>query len=245
MPKKRVKRQKRSPNFALRIALITFSALLFAIGLTVFLNIPSQNFCANSISCINNLTGQKETTNKGVFLGKNVTAPDLPEDNPAFAIADMKAVLGDATGGTKHIYVDLTNQRLLAYDGNTLVYNFQISSGKWNPTPTGDFRIWIWLRYTRMTGGNKAKGDYYDLPNVPYTMYFYNDVTPKIWGYSLHGAYWHNNFGHPMSHGCVNMRIADAQTMFYWTNPTAGTISYASDTVQGPIITIYGTTPAN
>jgi hypothetical protein len=93
-----------------------------------------------------------------------------------------------------------------------------------------------------MSGGSGA--DYYNLPNVPYTMFFYNGQTPKSWGYSLHGAYWHNNFGHPMSHGCVNMRIPDAEKLYYWSNPNIKSwTTYATADYPGPTITIYGTTP--
>ncbi len=55
------------------------------------------------------------------------------------------------------------------------------------------------------------RGPGYDLPGVPYTMYFYK-------GYALHGTYWHNNFGHPMSHGCVNLRTSDAGWLFNWAS---------------------------
>ena len=172
-------------------------------------------------------------------MGHKVTAPQPSQ----FALKETRAVLGETTEDYKHIYVDLTKQRLYAYEGKSLVYDFPVSTGKWNPTPTGDFRIWIWLRFTRMAGGNPALGTYYNLPNVPYTMYFWNASTPKSWGYSLHGAYWHNNFGHPMSHGCVNMRIEDAGKIYYWTNPSAGNVSYAGKDTPGTLITIYGTTP--
>ena len=94
-------------------------------------------------------------------------------------------------------------------EGDATVNSFLVSTGKWYPTPTGEWRIWTKLRYTRMKGGSKALGTYYDLPNVPYTMY-YNQ------GYGIHGAYWHNNFGHPMSHGCVNMRPVEAGIVFSW-----------------------------
>jgi lipoprotein-anchoring transpeptidase ErfK/SrfK len=153
------------------------------------------------------------------------------------------AVLGDTTA-PKHIYVDLTNQKLYAYEGDKVVMSFMVSTGKWNHTPTGDFKIWIKLRYTRMTGGSGA--DYYNLPNVPYTMFYYNDQVPKGDGYSIHGAYWHNNFGHPMSHGCVNMRPADAGLLYAWANPpTTGNVTYATDKNPGTVITVYGETPAN
>ncbi len=50
-------------------------------------------------------------------------------------------------------------------------------------------------------------------------MFFYNDRIAKSQGYSLHGTYWHNNFGTPMSHGCINMKTSDIQQLYYWANP--------------------------
>lgn len=100
------------------------------------------------------------------------------------------------------ILVDLSQQRTYAYTGDTLMNTFVVSTGTWqHPTVTGTFNIYVKYRSTLMTGD-----DYY-LPNVPYTMYFYK-------GYGLHGTYWHNNFGVPMSHGCVNLRTPDAAWLF-------------------------------
>ena len=94
-----------------------------------------------------------------------------------------------------------------------------------------------------MEGGNPAIGTYYNLPNVPYTMFFYNNDVSKIDGYSIHGAYWHDNFGHPMSHGCINTKIADAKLLYEWTNPPAtGYTTYVDDS-EGTPITISGVTP--
>ncbi len=73
------------------------------------------------------------------------------------------------------------------------------------PTVVGRFRIQTKLTSTRMSGPG------YDLPGVPYTMYFYK-------GYAIHGTYWHNNFGRPMSHGCINMRTPDAAWLFNWAS---------------------------
>ena len=78
-----------------------------------------------------------------------------------------------------------------------------------------------------MSGGSKELGTYYYLPNVPYIMFFYNDKVSKSTGYSLHGTYWHNNFGVPMSHGCINMRTGDVAQIYNWA--TVGTT-----------VTIYG-----
>jgi len=137
----------------------------------------------------------------------------LPENLALLPI--NKNVLGlqvYAAEGEKWIEIDLDNQKLYAHEGETIVYEFPISSGlPWTPTITGEFRIWAKIKYTRMRGGCEIN-DCYDLPNVPYTQYFYK-------GYALHGAYWHNDFGRPRSHGCVNLRIPDAEKLYYWTSP--------------------------
>ena len=81
-----------------------------------------------------------------------------------------------------------------------------------------------------MSGGNASIGTYYNLPNVPYTMYFYNKEIPRERGFGLHGAYWHNNFGHPMSHGCINISPDNAGILFKWAE-------------VGTPLTIFGQTP--
>lgn len=229
MPKKQKTAKKKPQNKALRLTIIVLGAFLLLIGATVlFQSKPAQD-CANSESCISNLSGEKELDNTGEYMGQNVTAPELPEED-LYALEEAQAVLGETTN--KRLYVDLSRQRLYAFEGNTLIYDFPVSTGKWYATPTGEFRIWTWLRYTRMSGGSKANGTYYNLPNVPYTMYFGNAAVPNWRGYGIHGAYWHNNFGQPMSHGCVNMRIEDAGKIFEWT--------YWNKNL--PLV-IYGTTP--
>jgi lipoprotein-anchoring transpeptidase ErfK/SrfK len=145
----------------------------------------------------------------------------------------------------KKIFIDLTNQRIYAFEDNTLKYNFLISSGKWGRTPTGTFRIWIKLKSTLMAGGSKALGTYYYLPNVPYTMYFYNNQIPKTRGYGIHGTYWHDNFGHPMSHGCINMKTEEVEQLFYWAHPQdkGAHTTYPTPQDPGTEITIFGTAP--
>ena len=98
--------------------------------------------------------------------------------------------------------VDLSEQRLYAYDGDTLVASFLVSTGvAAHPTLTGSYAVYVKYRYADMSGPG------YFLPDVPYTMYYYQ-------GYGVHGTYWHNNFGHPMSHGCVNMRTSEAEWVY-------------------------------
>lgn len=73
-----------------------------------------------------------------------------------------------------------------------------------------------------MAGGQGA--DYYNLPNVRWVMYFYRD-------FGTHTAYWHNNFGHSMSHGCVNMRLIDAKELYAWADgPAEGKLGTAVST---------------
>jgi lipoprotein-anchoring transpeptidase ErfK/SrfK len=78
-----------------------------------------------------------------------------------------------------------------------------------------------------MSGGSREQGTYYYLPNVPNILFFYNDTTKKQLGYSIHGTYWHNNFGTPMSHGCINMSTPESKQIFDWAE-------------VGTSITIYG-----
>jgi len=100
--------------------------------------------------------------------------------------------------------VDLTHQTLTAYVGQTPVRTTLVSTGlPRTPTPAGQYPIWTKLRYDDMSGPG------YYLRNVPYVMYFYR-------GYGLHGTYWHNNFGRPMSHGCINLPTPEAEWLFNW-----------------------------
>ncbi len=104
------------------------------------------------------------------------------------------------------IQVDLSSQRLTAWKGGTPVYAVTVSTGKKStPTRTGVFRVQTKLRKTRMRGRN------YNLPNVPYTMYYQG-------GYAIHGAYWHRRFGTPVSHGCVNVAPNHAKWLFKWAS---------------------------
>ena len=135
------------------------------------------------------------------------------------------SILGD-TNEAKRIEVNLTEQRVYAYEGNRQIFNFLISSGKWDRTPTGTFKIWTKIRSQKMSGGSKALGTYYYLPNVPYIMFFYNENVAKHVGYSLHGTYWHNNFGVPMSHGCINMKTPEIAQLFSWAEVGTPVIIY-------------------
>jgi hypothetical protein len=110
------------------------------------------------------------------------------------------------------VEVDLYEQTFAAYEGSRMVYASLISSGlnRW-PTHEGIFQVWSRFYQTRMAGA-EGKVDYYNIEDVPYTMYF--DRTNEI---ALHGAFWHDRYGFKHSHGCVNMPPRDAEWVYYWS----------------------------
>ena len=136
----------------------------------------------------------------GLVLGK----PALPDD---------------LAPGEKWIDVDLTRQTLIAFEGTRPVFATLVSSGRRNtqdkekdfPTPTGTFRIGEKHVTTTMDGDVASDGPY-SIEDVPWVMYFQGS-------YALHGAFWHDNFGHVRSHGCVNLAPEDARRLFGWVDP--------------------------
>lgn len=150
------------------------------------------------------------TTVQALMSANGISNPNLIWVGQRLKIAkgSSSGTPGSATGPTSGRWIDinLRTQRLTAYQGSAAVFSALISGGlPATPTVVGRFRIYTKLVSTRMRGPG------YDLPGVPYTMYFYR-------GYGIHGTYWHNNFGHPMSHGCVNMRTQDAAWLFNWAS---------------------------
>ena len=136
-----------------------------------------------------------------------------------YFLASENNVLGDFEENTnKKIEINLSRQRLYAIEDGRIVHNFRISTGTWDRTPNGVFKIWARTKSAKMSGGSKENGTYYYLPGVPYILYFYNSITPKMKGFAIHGAYWHNNFGIPMSHGCINMKPSEAGEIYSWSN---------------------------
>jgi len=161
------------------------------------------------------------TDSLGLSETETVTLTPEPTETPGTLI--MEIVPDDSTGQSlaindpqiqysadnkdeRWIDVNLSEQRVYAYEGDILVNSFLASTGLADtPTVTGTFNVWIKVRIQDMFGPG------YYLPDVPYVMYFYED-------YGLHGTYWHNNFGKPMSRGCVNLTIDDAAWLFNWAS---------------------------
>lgn len=118
----------------------------------------------------------------------------------------------DLAPGDKWIDVDLSEQTLVAYEGERPVLATMVSTGKEDfDTPTGDFRIRSKHVATTMDGNTATDGPY-SIEDVPWTMYFHRS-------YALHGAFWHRQFGIARSHGCVNLSPLDARFLFTWTEP--------------------------
>ena len=130
-------------------------------------------------------------------------------------------------GGEKWIEINLSDQKLYAWVGDQMVDEFLISTGiSAYPTVQGIFRMWVRTPTQTMSGGSPESGTYYNLPNVPWVQYFYGE-------YALHGTYWHSNFGTPMSHGCVNLTIDDAEWLFNWAFPEwDGSIEWTRSTSE-------------
>lgn len=117
-----------------------------------------------------------------------------------------KPEIASSGNGARWIDVDLSQQMVYAYEGDVVVNSFIVSTGvARTPTVTGKYKIWIKVRIQDMSGPG------YYLRDVPYVMFFYKD-------YGFHGTYWHNNFGTPMSRGCVNLTIDDAAWLYNWSS---------------------------
>lgn len=142
------------------------------------------------------------------------TPSPTPTPRPTFTAdeyASRPALIGP---NEKWIDVNLTTQRLVAYEGDEAVFATDISSGRYPyNTVTGQFRIYLRLDTQTMDG--RRLGFDYVTENVPYVQYFYGD-------FALHGAFWHNDFGTPVSHGCVNLTVDDSQWLYNWA--TYGTL---------------------
>lgn len=135
-----------------------------------------------------------------VYAGQRLRVRAAPQQSTLSLVAAPAA-------GKRWIEINLSDQTLTAWQGDVAVMYTSISSGKAStPTITGRFAIGNKYPAQRMTGPD------YDLPNVPWVMYFHG-------AFAIHGAYWHVNFGTPISHGCINMRIPEAEMLYEWAPP--------------------------
>jgi len=137
----------------------------------------------------------------------------------------------------KRIEVSISTQSVSCYEYDKLVFKTTISSGLLNgdpgsngiptATPRGDFRIEVKMPSKHMGNGSLAADiGAYELPGVPWVSFF----TDK--GHAFHGTYWHDNFGVPMSHGCINMRSEEAKWLFRWCLPPAAADQISQTTLD-------------
>jgi hypothetical protein len=152
--------------------------------------------------------GQLRETTAGAWLAEgDLVVAELRDDPQGFA-AD----------GKKWIDVSIRKQLLVAYEGRRAAYATLVStgiSGMADPATThatvrGTF--YIHAKHVSATMDGDEATDSYDLRDVPYIQYFHE-------GYALHGAFWHDDFGRPRSHGCINLAPTDAAWLFEWTDP--------------------------
>jgi hypothetical protein len=139
------------------------------------------------------------------------------------AAATPKARPASIGASERWVGVNLSQQSLVAYEGDTPVYAAMVATGvPATPTVRGVFRTWLRRPGGRMSGG--AGSGYYYLEEVTWTCFFYS-------GYALHTAYWHDAFGRPRSHGCVNLSPYDAWWVYQWSAPGGA---------HSPAVYVYG-----
>jgi lipoprotein-anchoring transpeptidase ErfK/SrfK len=150
-----------------------------------------------------------------VEQGAWMLAADLAQPSVAAPPTELASAVG---APIRWIDVELATQTLVAYEGLQPVYATLVSTGRGpvgsgSETPTGVHRVWVKIAASDMA--NSDRGDleaHYQLEDVPYVQFFNGAV-------ALHGTYWHRDFGHIRSHGCVNLAIADARWLFAFTGP--------------------------
>ncbi len=184
------------------------------------------------------LSGKRERAGGGEFLetregrwiqaGEHLVRIDEPREWPSFAEA-----------GAKWIDVSILKQSLVAWEGKRPVYVTLVSTGadglgdpaETHSTVRGSFLIHT--KHVTVTMDNDEDGDRFDLRDVPYVQYFHE-------GYAIHAAYWHDDFGRPKSHGCINLHPTDAAWLFGWTTPEVPEGWHAAMSLRtGTTITIH------
>ena len=141
-----------------------------------------------------------------VFAGQTLYIPNPIYSGESYGVAPIPAAPPPAIGAGREIVVDLSDSRVYAYENGVLVHTVLGSTGlPATPTVQGDFTV------QRKYSAQTMSGPGYYLPDVPYVLYFYA-------GYALHGTYWHENWGQPMSHGCVNLPTPEAEWFYSWAD---------------------------
>ncbi|MEW6568675.1 MAG: L,D-transpeptidase [Chloroflexota bacterium] len=141
--------------------------------------------------------------------------------------SELTPISPDVPLAAKRIVISLARQELMAFEDSELVLRTRIASGAPSrgptangiptETPRGRFHVQIKTPLRHMGDGRLTSSlEAYELPGVPWCSFFVTST-----GVALHGTYWHNDFGRPRSHGCVNMRIDEAKWLFRWCMPVS------------------------
>lgn len=176
------------------------------------------------------LTG-KEVIVSGIHYLETRTH-DFIRDERLVRIDKFKSKPGWATPGRTWIHVSILQQSLVMYEGEKPVYATLVSTGsdglgdpeETHSTIRGQFLIHT--KHVSVTMDSDAEGDEFDLRDVPYVQYFEK-------GFALHAAFWHDSFGQPYSHGCVNLSPLDARALFHMTNPPVPQTWHGAMTLPG------------
>jgi hypothetical protein len=139
--------------------------------------------------------------------------------------AEFAPISPNVAPADKRLEVDVRKQITIAFEKDVEVWRARCATGAYFKlddgttqdftTTPGDYTIYEKRPSRRMSGGEQGSGDYYDLPGIPWVAYF---TRSRI---AFHGAYWHNDFGRPRSHGCVNLLPEDANWVYRWSLPAA------------------------
>ena len=162
------------------------------------------------------LTGKQSFFNKRLHF--ETTDGRYISDQDASRLDQAKKMPAWGKNGERWFDINVSKQTLVAYEGTRAVYATLISTGEAGledpehskATKRGIFRIHT--KHASTTMDSDAAGEEFELRDVPYVQYFEE-------GYALHGAYWHDRFGTPKSHGCINLTPEDARRLFFFTKP--------------------------
>lgn len=149
--------------------------------------------------------------------------------------AELTPLSPDVSGEAKRIEILLGPQRVECYEGEHLVFTARASTGRLfadgaYATPAGEFTTFRKRGSRHMSAGNRASG--YDLVGVPWVSYLTEE------GISIHGTYWHNDFGVPRSHGCINLTAEAAKWVYRWTLPIVPTGNQQARENTGTRVTV-------
>ncbi|MCL5407444.1 MAG: L,D-transpeptidase [Patescibacteria group bacterium] len=183
---------------------ITTTSGVTSVNSSSFVNMIASQV---NISATTDHDGRNVDTNNLANQINDVLTSGRPNKTISLETTVIPRINPDTRAGRypgRYVDINLSEQTLYAFEGNTLINQFLISSGvSSHPSPVGEFSVY------GKTSLQKMSGPGYYLPNVPWISWFSGD-------YSIHGTYWHHNFGTPMSHGCINASIADAEWIFNW-----------------------------